>query len=148
MPEHSERGWSPRVRQVGGLFRRDLARHATPPVGADQDEQLTVSGTRVGDRYVVGACGELDLGGAWRLERELRRAEESSAHEILLDLGGLQFIDSIGMQVVIHASDRARDHGKRLMILSGPRNVHRAFELSGLATRLPFVDRSVGVPLP
>ena len=130
------------------MFRRDLVRHSAPPAGSQQRDDLIVSCTRDGDRHVVAACGELDLGGAWQLERELKRAEETDAHEILLDLGGLEFIDSIGMQVVIHASDRARTTGKRLMILSGPRNVHRAFELSGLASRLPFVERAGGVPLP
>ena len=148
MAEHPERAWSPRVRQVGGLFRRDLARRAPAAATAQADDQLTVSCVRDGDRHVVVACGELDLGSAWRLERELRRAEESSARQIVLDLGALEFIDSVGMQVVIHASDRARRAGKRLEILSGPRNVQRAFELSGLTTRLPFVQRSVGVPLP
>lgn len=130
------------------MFRRDLVRHSAPPAASQQRDDLTVSCTRDGDRHVVAAYGELDLGGAWQLERELKRAEETDAREILLDLGGLDFIDSIGMQVVIHASDRARRSGKRLMILSGPRNVHRAFELSGLASRLPFVERAGGVPLP
>jgi len=83
------------------------------------------------------------------LEQELRRAEATDAREILVDLGGVQFIDSAGIAVVIAAAAaRSRHHSKDVMILSGPPHVHRSFELSGLVARLPFVDRRAGVPLP
>ena len=82
------------------------------------------------------------------MEQELRRAEATDAREILVDLGGVQFIDSAGIAVVIAAAARSRHHSKDVMILSGPPHVHRSFELSGLVARLPFVDRRAGVPLP
>lgn len=148
MSDHTHDGWSPRVRRVGALFRRDLARHSARQAPSLACPELTVSTTPDGDRRIIAVSGELDLASAWQLEIALRRAEATDAHEILLDLGGLQFIDSIGIQIVIHASDRSRTHGKRLQILSGPPSVHRAFELAGLASRLPFAERAEGVPLP
>lgn len=84
--------------------------------------------------------GALDRVTVRQLEEELQRVEALGAGEILLDLGGLEFIDSTGMRAVIGANRRARSHGHRLIILRGPDNVHRRFELSGLASRLPFVD--------
>jgi anti-anti-sigma factor len=87
----------------------------------------------------VAACGQLDLSTAWQLERELRRAEAADVRSILLDLSGLEFIDSVGMDVVIHASARTRHHSKHLMIRRGPEAVHRTFEVSGLVPLLPFV---------
>ena len=90
--------------------------------------------------------GEIDLSSAWRLEQELERAEASAAGEILLDLAGVEFIDSVGMQPVIHASARMRGTGKRLLIAPGPANVQRCFEVSGLKSRLPFVERETLAP--
>lgn len=104
--------------------------------------QLTVHSARDETRYIVSPVGELDMATAWQLERELRRVEASDAAEIVLDLRGVEFIDSTGMQPVLHASARSELHDKRLMILHGPDNVKRCFEISGLTTRLPFVDHA------
>ena len=150
MPEHAEQRWTPRLLRSARTFGRHLARHASggeerprPAAG-----EFAVRSVRDGARQILKACGQLELASAWRLEQELRRAEATDAREILVDLRGLEFIDSAGMEVVIHAGARTRLHGKELMILSPPDHVHRCFELSGLVARLPFVDRRVGVPLP
>lgn len=140
MHEHAEQGWSPRVRRVRPVYERHLAEHSARRGRFFSKDVFTVRCAREGDRHVVRACGQLDLSSAWELERELRRAEATDALEILLDLGGLEFVDSVGMEVVIHASARTRYHTKRLMIRPGPEAVHRTFERSGLTALLPFVD--------
>ena len=141
MEEHAEHRWSPRARRVRPVYERHLA-HAARRGGFRSKDEFAVRCSREGDRHIVAARGQLDLSSAWELERELRRAEASDADEILVDLGGLEFIDSVGIEVVIHASARSRHHSKRLMIRPGPEAVHRTFELSGLVSLLPFVDRS------
>lgn len=149
MAKQLEQCRSRRVSRVRRLFGRHSARHSArsgrfPAAG----DAFAVHCVRDGDRQILAASGELDLGSAWQFEQELRRAEASDSQEILVDLGGLEFIDSAGMQVVIDASARSRYHSKRLMILSGPEHVHRSFELSELVSQLPFVDRRADVPLP
>ncbi|HWI06094.1 MAG TPA: STAS domain-containing protein [Solirubrobacteraceae bacterium] len=109
-------------------------------------EEFTIRCERERDRYVVAPSGELDTASAWRLERELRRVEASDASEIVLDLSAVEFIDSTGLQPVLHANARAEFHSKRLMIVPGPAAVQRCFEISGLASRLPFVDRGTLAP--
>ena len=122
------------------MFRRHPPLHsrAAELAGA---EAFTIHCARERDRYVVAPVGELDLASAWRLERELRRVVASDAREIVLDLSGVEFIDSTGLQPVVHAQARTEHHTKRLMIVPGPDNVQRCFEISGLTSRLPFVDR-------
>jgi anti-sigma B factor antagonist len=133
-------GWSPRVRRAQPAYERRLAEHSWHGSGLlFGQEDFTVRCTRERDRQVVAACGQLDLSTAWQLERELRRAEAADVDEILVDLSGLEFIDSVGMEVLIHSAARSHRDGNRLMIKQGPRAVHRAFELSGLVSRLPFV---------
>lgn len=141
MHEHTDHGWSLRVRRVRPVYERHLAGHAERRSRFLTKQEFSIRCGRHGDREIVEAVGELDLSSAWEFERELRRAEATDAREILIDLSGLGFIDSVGMEVVIHAVARSRHHSKRLMIGPGPEPVQRAFEHSGLAVLLPFVER-------
>ncbi len=99
---------------------------------------LAVRSEREGDVHLVELVGELDLDGAPRLEEELRQAEAGDADSIVVDLGQLEFIDSTGIRLLVMASERSPDG--RLTILRGPKQVHRVFEITDLADRLPFAD--------
>ena len=113
-----------------------MSRHhdrASPP------GRLSVRSARSGDSHVVIAEGELDLATAPELEAELKRVQDTDAAEIVIDLGGLLLIDSIGLGVLLHAHRRAQFQRKRLVIVGGER-VQQRLEVTGLATRLPFVS--------
>ena len=101
---------------------------------------LTMRSVRDGDAHVIELSGELDLAGATLLEEELLRVEASDAEQIVIDLRELEFIDSTGVRLVYMADARARRGDARLTIRRGPNRVHRIFELTDLADRLPFVD--------
>jgi anti-anti-sigma factor len=145
MDTHTDQGWWRRVRR-GPVYERRRARQSERRGRLSSHDGLSISCHRAGDRQVVAASGQLDVASASQLERELRRVEATDAGEILVDLAGLEFIDSIGMEVVIHASARAQHHHKRLMIRPGPEAVHRRFERTGLAALLPFVAREAVGP--
>ena len=100
---------------------------------------LALRSERDGETHVLELHGELDLDGAPRLEEELLRAESGDAAVIIIDLGGLEFIDSTGIRLLLMAAERCQDSG-RLTILKGPRQVHRVFEITDLVDRLPFAD--------
>ena len=99
---------------------------------------LALRSARAGDAHVIELVGELDLDGAPRLEEELHRVEASDAESIVVDLGRLEFIDSTGIRLLLMASERCPDG--RFQILRGPKQVHRVFEITDLADRLPFAD--------
>jgi anti-sigma B factor antagonist len=100
---------------------------------------LVLRSHRDGDRHVVELLGELDIAGAPRLEAELLRVEATDATSIICDLGGLEFIDSTGIRLLVMAADRSAG-SDRFTILRGPKQVHRVFEITDLADRLPFAD--------
>jgi len=100
---------------------------------------LALRSARDGDTHVIGLLGELDIAGAPSLEEELLRVEATDAAKIVVDLGSLEFIDSTGIRLIVMATDRCAASG-RLTLLRGPRQVHRVFEITDLATRLPFAD--------
>ncbi len=98
---------------------------------------LALRSEREGGAQVIELIGELDLDGAPRLEDELRRAEASDVDAIVVDLGQLQFIDSTGIRLLVMASERCEEG--RFSLRRGPEQVHRVFEITDLADRLPFV---------
>jgi anti-sigma B factor antagonist len=89
---------------------------------------------------VVKARGELDLMGAPDLARTLEEVKADDA-DVILDLGALDFIDSAGVHLVLDTYLASRRDGWDLAICGGGPEVLRAFELTGLLDRLPFVDR-------
>ena len=111
----------------------------TPIAPTAAHQPLTVRTAHRQGVYVVAPYGELDLATAPEVQRELERAERSDAAEIVLDLGGLTFIDSTGIRMVLDADQRSRVDGDRLRLLPGRDQVHSVFALCGLVDRLPFV---------
>ena len=100
---------------------------------------LILRDEREGDTHVVELHGELDIAGAPRLEEELLRVEATDAPAIIIDMAGLEFIDSTGVRLLLMCADRCSP-GSRLTILRGPKQVHRVFEITDLVERLPFAD--------
>ena len=92
------------------------------------------------DEQVIALAGELDLDGAQRVSEALQRAEAAKVRRIVLDLSHLDFIDSNGIRLILEADARSRTGGGRLELVRGPQPVHRVFELTGVAERLPFAD--------
>lgn len=99
---------------------------------------LDLRSSRDGDVHIIELIGELDLDGAPRLEEELQRVESTDVASIVVDLGSLQFIDSTGIRLLVMAAERSGED--RFSLLRGPKQVHRVFEITDLADRLPFAD--------
>ncbi len=108
--------------------------------GTNRFGYLELRTDRSGDEHVIALAGELDLDGADRVNQELQRVEATDAQRIVLDLSSLEFIDSSGIRLILAADIRSRADGGRLALVRGPRAVHRVFELTGIAERLPFTD--------
>ena len=90
---------------------------------------------------MIAATGELDLSGAAVLEAELERVtEDPERGTVVLDLSGLEFMDSSGLRLVVVADMRARDAGRRFTLVRGDETVHRVFEITRMSDRLDFVD--------
>ena len=95
--------------------------------------------SEAGDTLLVRPQGELDLATTPELERlVLGRLEQGRA--VVLDLRGLEFMDSTGLRTLVSADQRARDAGRRLAIVRGPEAVDRIFHVTRLDERLELVD--------
>jgi anti-anti-sigma factor len=86
---------------------------------------------------VVALFGELDIACAPQLERGLKRLQWAGT-PIVVDLSGLDFIDSTGVHVLMRAAARAPTGG--FSLLRAPERVQRIFSLTATGEHLPFVD--------
>jgi anti-sigma B factor antagonist len=90
------------------------------------------------DHVVVAPRGELDMATVGALELELKSLRERGFQAIVLDLGGLSFMDSSGLHLVMRwAADASRD-GFKFELEPGPAPVQRIFELAALDEALPW----------
>ncbi len=96
------------------------------------------------DRHEDGAPGEvhlvvagdLDLTTADRLDRALRDAERAEPRALVLDLSGVTFFDSTGLQILLDADVRARTATRRFVVRTGAGEVARVLALTDVTSRL------------
>jgi anti-anti-sigma factor len=95
-----------------------------------------------GGRLVVAATGELDIATVDQVRAEL--AARAPGKGVVLDLSGVQFLDTSGIQVAVETWRASRDEGFELRIVRAAPQVHRVFVLAGLDEVLPFADELEG----
>jgi anti-sigma B factor antagonist len=88
----------------------------------------------------ISLTGELDLSGARQLEARLDEVEREAPARLVIDLGGLAFIDSTGLRLLLQADARARERGCELLLRRGQPSVQRVFEVTGALDVLRFED--------
>ena len=102
--------------------------------------QLVIEKTQEENAVVLVLSGELDLASAPMLERELRDAEASGPSRLVIDLAGLAFMDSTGLQALLRARERANSNGHQLALRRAPHQVQRVFELTKTVDAFTFED--------
>ena len=88
----------------------------------------------------VSLRGELDLSTVGRVQDELQRVEGNGPPVLALDLSQLSFLDSTGLRCVVRADERAKESGRRFVVVKGPEAVQRVFTITRLDERLDLVD--------
>lgn len=93
-----------------------------------------------GGSVLVGLFGELDISEVEGAEKVLAVAEAKQPKVLVLDLRGLEFLDSSGIKLVVEADLRARRDKRRFVVVRGPASVHRVFTIALLERRIEFVE--------
>lgn len=94
----------------------------------------------------VAVAGELSLAEAPILERHLAELLESASATIIVDLGGVEFIDSTGLSVLVRAHQQASERGIGFGVQNPRSQARRLLSLTGLEERLTI--RSPTAPRP
>jgi anti-anti-sigma factor len=95
-----------------------------------------------------GTTSTLEFEGEWCLaERDathaaVERALDRAPQCLVLDLSRVSFIDSSGIHGVVTAAKRCAERNVHVVILPGPPQVHRVFEICQLTHLLPFATQA------
>lgn len=93
---------------------------------------IDVGVREVGTWSVLAPIGELDLASVPRLRQEVLTLVGSHARDIVLDLGAVDFIDSVGLGGVVAIAKRVVGSGGRFRVARPDARVWDVFTLVGL----------------
>ena len=96
---------------------------------------------------VACASGDLDLTTAPRLREQLVQVVMGGQPRIVLDLHGVDFIDSTGLGVLVGLLKRTRSQGGDLRLVSQRTGLRKLLELTALEPAFPLsatVDDALG----
>jgi anti-sigma B factor antagonist len=88
----------------------------------------------------VRPVGELDISTVPTLEEQLRQAHEDGCRHVIVDLRGLEFMDSTGLTLLARWAVGAERDGYTFAMVPGGERIQRLFGLTGLDEVFTFVD--------
>src|SRR6201997_4479742 len=104
--------------------------------------ELNVSSRSQGDHELVIATGEIDLYTAPRLQSELAAviASAAPASRVIVDMSGVDFCDSTGMNVLLSCLRQARERGGELELAAPRPAVRKILSVTGLDAVFTVAD--------
>jgi stage II sporulation protein AA (anti-sigma F factor antagonist) len=115
--------------------RAELAFTAKVPAVSDE-APLSVDAAVNGDVARVTLRGELDLDRAGALAEELSSLAGRGASTVVIDVSGLNFIDSSGLRALLSAREQLESAGATLRLEDLSPAVDRVLEMTGTRSLL------------
>jgi anti-sigma B factor antagonist len=111
--------------------------------------ELKVSTRSQGGRTIMSLGGEIDLYTAPRLHGELGTVLSGDGPvQVVVDMSGVDFCDSTGMNVLLAAHRRAREQGGDLELAAPRPAVRKILQVTGLESVFTVLDDPATVPGP
>ena len=101
---------------------------------------LAIETTRRGDTAVLGVAGEVDVFTAPQLREALVGALDDGARDVVVDLEGVDFLDSTGLGVLVAGLKRVRQHGGDLSLVCTREHILKILDVTGLIKVLTVHD--------
>ncbi|MET7291442.1 anti-sigma factor antagonist [Streptomyces griseoloalbus] len=103
---------------------------------------LSLSTETMGDRTIVRVGGEIDVYTAPKLREQLREqlvelVNDGSFH-LVVDMEGVDFLDSTGLGVLVGGLKRVRAHEGSLRLVCNQERILKIFRITGLTKVFPI----------
>ena len=117
-----------------------------PGTGKVPHVELKVSTRSQGSRTIMSLGGEIDLYTAPRLHGELvTLLSGDSPVQVIVDMSGVEFCDSTGMNVLLAAHRKAREQGGDLELASPRPAIKKILQVTGLESVFTVLDDPAAV---
>lgn len=114
--------------------------------GRGGSETLVVKSESRDGAVIVRPAGDIDLSGSPTLRQEIRKLTADKSAKLIIDLGGVPYMDSSGVATLVEAMQIARRNNTKLLLCALQPKVRSIFEIARLDTVFTIVD-SVDVAL-
>ncbi len=109
--------------------------------------ELGLDVRNVGDRAVVDVKGEIDVYTAPKLREKLIELVSDGSYNVVVNLEGVDFLDSTGLGVLVGALKRVKAHDGSLALVCTQDKILKIFKITGLTKVFPIhptVDEASG----
>jgi anti-sigma B factor antagonist len=89
---------------------------------------------------IIELSGEIDLSTSPTFKDKVYETIESGKRDVVIDLDGLEFMDSTGLGVLVAALKKTRMHGGSIRLVCSKRNIIKVFTITGLDKVFPIYD--------
>jgi stage II sporulation protein AA (anti-sigma F factor antagonist) len=119
---------------------------APAPTPAPEPVSVTIGGSssltteRSGQTLIVSAKGRIDGANATEVQGVLSSAIEPGVKLMLLDLGGLTYISSAGLRVIMLTARTLDRNGAKFAVGSPAGPIREVFQISGFDQIIPIFD--------
>jgi anti-sigma B factor antagonist len=108
---------------------------------------LSLATRTQGDRTVVAVTGEIDVYTAPKLREQIVALVDEGQYHLVIDMSGVEFLDSTGLGVLVGGLKRVRAHDGSLALVCDEERILKIFRITGLTKVFPIfptVDEAVG----
>jgi anti-sigma B factor antagonist len=100
--------------------------------------ELSVVTRREGARTVVSVTGEIDVYTAPTLRERLNELVAEGEYHLVVDMAGVDFLDSTGLGVLVGGLKRTRAHEGTLQLVCDQEKILKVFRITGLTKVFPI----------
>jgi anti-sigma B factor antagonist len=95
--------------------------------------------TRVqGGLHTIFLSGEVDVSSSQMLEEAIVEACSAGAKEVVLDMGGIEFMDSTGLRAILRGKTLCEEKDCDYHLTPAQRPVEQTLTVTGVRAKLPF----------
>jgi anti-sigma B factor antagonist len=101
---------------------------------------LSLSTRAEGGRTVVEVAGEIDVYTAPKLREQLADLVDAGRNDIVVDMRGVEFLDSTGLGVLVGGLKRIRQNDGSMQLVCTQERILKIFRITGLTKVFPIHD--------
>ena len=107
---------------------------------ANGGSQLRIVSEQDGGTSYMRLEGEFDLACKEIFKQRLLEVTAERPAGVIVDLSGLEFMDSSGLRMIVDAQALCRESGIDYGVIAGSGQARRVFDLTGMDDVLPVLD--------